>query len=209
MAKKIIPRILHTAWFGRNEKPDKIKFCMESWKKYLPHWSIIEWNEDNFDLSLFPFAQEAYKRKRWAFVSDIVRLKCLFDHGGVYVDSDVEILKSLERFLIHRAFTGHETSQLTLAATMGAEQGHPWIKYLLNYYDNRPYDETPNTQIVSRLNKPFIESENKYGFTFLKNDVWIYPVEYFASFDHKNLKIIPHENAYTYHHFCGSWLGRV
>jgi mannosyltransferase OCH1-like enzyme len=128
MAKKIIPRILHTAWFGGAEKPDKIKMCMESWKRHLPNWEFIEWNENNFDLSPFPFAQEALRRKRYAFVADIVRLKCLLDNGGVYVDADVEILKSLDRFLVHRAFTCHETSNLTLSATMGAEKNHPWLR---------------------------------------------------------------------------------
>jgi hypothetical protein len=79
---------------------------------------------------------------------------------------------------------------------------------LLDYYTDRPYDETPNTQIVSMLNRPLIERENQYGFKWLKDDVWIYPVQYFASFDHKNLRVIPHENAYAYHHFCGSWTSR-
>lgn len=208
MAKNLIPRKLHYVWMGRGEKPDKIKYCMESWHKHLKGWEIIEWNEDNFPLNKYPFALKAYRRKRWAFVSDVARLYALYTEGGVFVDADVEIVKSLDRFLAHRAFTGHETQQLTLAAVMGAEKRHPWIEYLLKYYDNRPYDETPNTQIVSRLNKPLIERQDKYGYTYLRDGVVIYPVEYFASFDHKRLKVIHHPNAYAYHHFAGSWTGR-
>lgn len=205
----MIPRILHYAWFGVNEKPEIVKYCIESWKKHLKGWEIVEWNENNFPLEEFPFALTAFKRKRYAFVSDIVRLKCLLDHGGVYVDSDVEIVKPLNRFLKHRAFTGHETNDLTLAAVMGAEKEHPWIKYLLDYYDGRPYDETPNTQIVSKLNKPLITGQSRFGYKWLKDDVWIYPKEFFASYDHFNLKIIPHPNAHAYHHFAGTWLGRT
>lgn len=207
MAKKIIPRIIHTCWFGDAPKPPKILMCLESWKKHLSNYEIMEWNENNFDLSQFPFAQEAFKRKRYAFVTDVVRLWALKTYGGVYMDGDVLVLKSFDRFLSHRAFTGHETSELTVTATMGAEKNHPWINRLLSYYDNRSYSETTNTQIITNMNKPLIERKS-HGFTYLRDGVVIYPVHTFANFDHKKLVPIPHPEAYAHHLYAGSWLGR-
>lgn len=206
MAKKI-PRIIHTCWFGDNPKPLKILACLESWKKHVSNYEIIEWNEHNFDLSKYPFAQEAFKRKRYAFVTDVVRLWAIYTYGGIYMDGDVLVLRPLDRFLNDRAFSGHETETLTITATMGSEKGHPWPKKLLDYYMDRPYDETTNTQIISALNKPLIERES-YGHTYLKDGVVIYPVHTFSNFDHQNLVPIPHKDAYAQHLYAGSWLGR-
>lgn len=207
MAKKI-PKIVHYCWFGGAEKPPIIQRCLDSWKKYLSNFEIIEWNENNFDLTQNAFALEAYKRKRYAFVTDFVRLKVLHDYGGIYMDSDVEVVKPLNRFLVHSAFTGHETDDLMVTATMGAQPKHPWVKMLLDFYSlERPYKEVTNTQIITLLSRPWIERE-AYGFRYLKHDVVIYPKDYFAPFDHVNLRVMPTENTYTMHHFAGTWTGR-
>jgi len=208
MAKKLISKIIHTCWFGSNQKPPKILACLESWKKHLPEYEIREWNEHNFDLSQNPFALEAFNRKRYAFVTDYCRLKLLYDFGGLYFDSDIEIVKPLDKFLWNRAFSGHETDSLTITAVMGAEKNHPWVKMLLDYYSiDRPYSERTNTQIITELNKPWIERQS-YGHTYLKEGVVIFPVSTFASFDHINLKKIPSDDAYAYHLYAGSWTSR-
>lgn len=209
MAKKIIPRTIHYCWFGNKEKPPIIIDCINSWKKHMPTWEIIEWNEHNFDLSQNSFAQEAFDKKRYAFVTDYCRLKLLYDHGGLYMDSDMLVVKPLDRFLESHAFTGHETSSLTVTAIMGSVKGHNWIKLLLDYYTNRAYNEQTNTNIITQLSRPLIVRENEYGFRFLEDDVVIYPIHTFCSYNHQKLEIIPHEDAYAYHLFAGSWTSRA
>lgn len=202
-----IPKRIFFCWFGGNQKPDKILRCIESWHKYLPDYEITEINESNFDINLCPYTKQAYEQKKWAFITDVCRLKALYDTGGLYFDADIEILKPLDGFLFHRCFTGHETSRLMLAAVMGAEQGHPWIKYLLDYYLTLDLQCIPNTQIVTDLSYPLVVREGN-GFRYLRDGVVIYPVEVFAPYDHTNLRPTPTENSYAIHHFCGSWTPR-
>lgn len=175
----------------------------------MPTWEIIEWSENNFDLSQNSFAQEAFNRRRYAFVTDYVRLKVLYDHGGVYMDSDVEVLRPLDKFLEHKAFSGHETKDLLVTATMGSIPKHSWIELLLKYYDNRTYSENTNTNIITQLSKPLIVRENQYGYRWLQDDVWIYPVETFCPYDHVNLRPLPTNNTYAMHLFAGTWKGRT
>ena len=202
-----IPKIIHYCWFGKNEKPLKIQRCLESWQKIMPDYKIIEWNEDNFDINSNQFVKEAYENKKWAFVTDYVRLWALYNFGGIYMDSDVEVIKPLDEFLYQRAFTGHETDEMLICATMGAEPRHGWIEYLLSYYSKAKFDMTANTKIITAMTKPYVEKEEN-GFTYVKQDVVIYPTDYFCPFDHKNMKPMMTENTYTIHHFCGSWLDK-
>jgi lipopolysaccharide biosynthesis glycosyltransferase len=205
-----IPKIIHYCWFGGQQKPAKIMDCINSWKTILPEYEIIEWNESNFDISLSPYAKAAYDAKKYAFVTDYVRLWALFNYGGIYMDSDVQVVKPLDQFLYHGAFTGHETAEKMGTATMGSRRGHPWIKMLLDYYETQEFDiknMRPNTDVITELSRPIIKS-SKDNYVILENDVHIYPVEYFCSFDHVNLKVIPTDKAYTHHLFFGSWLGR-
>lgn len=202
-----IPKHIFYCWFGRGPKPDKILRCMESWQKHLPDYEITEINEDNFDVNICQYTRQAYSSMKYAFVTDICRLQALYDFGGIYLDADVEVLKPLDGFLFHRCFTGHETNRLMLAAVMGSEPKHPWIKFLLDYYMKLELRYIPNTQIVTDLSYPLIVGEGN-GFRYLRDDVAIYPIETFAAFDHHNLKPMPTENSYAIHHFCGSWTGR-
>ncbi|QSF43541.1 glycosyltransferase family 32 protein [Paenibacillus tianjinensis] len=208
MAKKLIPRRLIYCWFGNNEKPPMVQKCIASWKEHNPTWEIVEINENNFPIDEYPFVQEALKRKKYAFATDVARLWGLLNMGGVYCDSDFFCVRPLDRFLETRAFTGHETKDLMVTAIMGSVKGHEWIKLLLDYYKDRPYGENTNTNIITQLSKPLVIRENEYGFRWLKGDVTIYPVSYFCSFQHQKLEIIPHKDAYGYHLFLGSWTGR-
>ena len=98
----MIPKVIHYCWFGRGELPPLAKKCLDSWKKYCPDYEIKEWNEDNFDLDSYPYVREAYDKRKFAFVTDVVRLYALYHEGGIYMDTDVEVLKPLDRFLSHR-----------------------------------------------------------------------------------------------------------
>ncbi len=203
-----IPRKIHYCWFGGRPKPLIIQKCMESWRRILPDYEVIEWNESNFDLSRYSYAKVAYDSGKMAFVTDIVRLWALYHYGGVYLDGDVEILQPLDRFLKHRAFTGHEIDDLWLTAVLGAEPGHPWIGMLLRHYEAAPFDCVPNTQVVTRLSRPLLERE-VYSFKYLRDGVAIYPVDTFCGYNHQELRPIVTENSYATHWFAGSWLGRA
>ena len=105
----MIPKKIHYCWFGRGEMPDLVRKCIASWKKYLPEYEIKEWNEDNFDLNSYPYVREAYHNKRFAFVTDVVRLHALYYEGGIYMDTDVEVLKPLDSLLNYKIVSGFES----------------------------------------------------------------------------------------------------
>lgn len=206
-----IPKMIHYCWFSDKPKPDNIKRCIDSWYKVLDDYIIIEWNENNYDVNKNPFVKKAYETKKYAFCADVCKLEALYNYGGISLDADCLAIKPLNRFLQHRAFTGHEADKYLVSATMGAHKGHSWVKLLLDYYNNIEFNENnmiPNTQIITKLSEPLIiKKEN--GFTYLHDDVVIYPTEYFASYDHVNYKPIVNENSHMVHLFEGSWLNDI
>lgn len=207
-----IPRIVHYCWFGRGEKPKLIRKCMKSWKKHLNGYRFMEWNEDNFDVSSVRYVKEAYEARKFAFVSDYVRLHALMKHGGVYLDTDVEVLGTLDGFLNHEAFSGFEDERYLQSGTMGAVPGHPWIAALLNNYATRSflqadgtYDMTTNTAVISELSKrDGLVLDGKYQ--ALRNGVVFYPRTYFSPYDYINGANHLSADSCTIHHFAQSWL---
>ena len=119
----MIPKTIHYIWFGGNPLPEDAKRCIDTWKKYCPDYEIKEWNESNFDVAQNDYIKEAYEAKKWAFVSDYARLKVLVEYGGIYMDTDVEVLKPLDRFLSERAFSGFEDADAIPAGIMACEKG--------------------------------------------------------------------------------------
>jgi len=207
-----IPKIIHYAWFGGNKKPDLVNDCILSWKEHLKAYSIIEWNENNFDIESVEYIKNAYADKKYAFINDYLRLWCLHEFGGLYLDADVKVLKNFDEFLKHECFTGHETKELLITATMGSKPKTKWIDMLLNYYNNLTYSangiESANTFTISKITKPYIIKQEN-GYTYLDDNTIIYPIETFCSYDHTNLKPIPTKNSYSVHLFMGSWIGRT
>lgn len=208
-----IPRVVHYCWFGRGEKPKLIKKCIQSWQKHLPDYELVEWNEDTFDVKANLYAREAYEARKFAFVSDYVRLHALYHEGGVYMDTDVEVIKPLHRFLVHEAFSGFEDHQFLQSGTMGAVKHHPWIGELLQYYADRPFllqggdvfDLTTNTAIMSRISQKHGLKLNGQHQT-LPSGVVFYPRWFFSPYDYINGGNYINDDSYTIHHFAQSWL---
>ena len=132
----MIPKIIHYCWFGGNPKPKPAEKCIASWKKYCPDYELIEWNEDNFDVGYNKYTQYCYDNKKWAFLSDFVRLAVVEKHGGIYFDTDVELLREPDELLQYGAFYGFETENyIATGLGFGAEAGHPTISAMVAEYE--------------------------------------------------------------------------
>lgn len=193
--------------------PPLAKKCIASWMKHLQNYEFRLWNESNFDVTINKYVKQAYEARKYAFVADFVRLYVLYHYGGIYLDTDVELLKPLDRFLSHRAFTGCENEDYCVTGITGAERYHPWIKDLLEYYINKEFvrpdgkpELTPNTQIITKI------TVEKYGwvpsntYQELKEGVAIYPTDFFCPKDVHSRKLRVTENTFAIHHFAASWL---
>lgn len=213
MACKNIPKKIHYCWFGGNPLPDIAKKCIESWKLYCPNYEIICWNESNCDFSINLFVKQAAEHKKWAFVSDYFRLKVIEEHGGIYLDIDVELLKPLDNLLACEGFMGFELSDSNCINTglgFGAVSGNEIIKKLMSNYENicfvkndGSFDMTPcpkrDTQILVGLGLKQNNKTQMIGlFKFFSAD-YFSPVGFTGE---QNFS----ENTYSIHHFNGSWL---
>ena len=136
----MIPKIIHYCWFGGNPKPEIIEKCIKSWRKHCPDWEIKEWNESNYDVNVHPYVKEAYEAKKWAFVSDVARLEIIYNCGGVYMDTDVELLGPLDRFIENDAFYIFETDRnIASGLGFGAKAGHCSLKEMFTSYEGRHF----------------------------------------------------------------------
>lgn len=210
-----IPKKIHYCWFGRGEKPNVVKKCINSWLEKLPDYEIKEWNEENFDININAYVKQAYDSKKYAFVSDYVRLYALYTEGGIYMDTDVEVIKPLDEFLTHEAFSGFERKDMIPTGIMGAKTKNKWIELNLKYYEDKnfikedgSYDLTTNVFHITEISKQMgFKGGDK--FTTFGDGVAIYPFEYFCAKDHRTGKITITENTYTIHHFAGTWMDRT
>ena len=208
-----IPKIIHYVWVGNNKKSELVKRCMQSWNDKLHDFKIMEWNEKNFDISQScKFVQEAYKNKKWAFVSDYIRLKCLYEYGGIYLDTDMEIFKGMDDLLKYDGFLCIESKQTISTAIIATKPKAKWIKDILDYYDNIEFikkdgkeNNVPNTKIVKKY------LEDKMGYVFkknrylLNNNILILPQEYFSPLNCYTGKMNVTENTLGMHHYDNTW----
>jgi len=194
----MIPKKIHYCWFGGNPLPESFQICLRSWKKYLPDYEITEWNESNFDLNCCEYVKLAAGQKQWAFVSDYARALALYEHGGIYMDIDVEVKLPFDEFLQHRAFSGFEIKGSPFTAVWGTEKNHPWPKRVLEFYNQKTnFNLTTNTVFVSDLLvNEYKVDPNRDELQILDDGIVIYPSTYFCLDLPKN---------YATHHFIGTW----
>jgi mannosyltransferase OCH1-like enzyme len=212
----MIPKIIHYCWFGGKKKPKLVRDCISSWEKYLPGYQIIEWNEKNSDLTL-PFVKEAYRYKKWAFVADYIRLKVIYNNGGIYLDTDMMVLKSFDELLSNNCFLGAQDSEYLNAAIVGALPKNVFIKCCLDIYDELKFDNNNllNLSIPMILTKVIhglgIET-NFFKMKIVNNNITIYPNMYFYPFpyvdklDVLNYKKYVKDESYAVHLWVGSWV---
>jgi mannosyltransferase OCH1-like enzyme len=207
-----IPKIIHYCWFGGKPLPEEFIYNIETWKKYCDDYIIKKWYEGNFPIQNNIYCKEAYCAKKYAFVSDYARLFFLYNYGGIYMDTDVEVVKGLDRFLCHSAFSGFESNAAIPTGIMGSTKGNSWIKILLNYYNNKnfikcdgTFDLTTNVEIVTKITREFYNLTLANQYIETDDGVAFYPSEYFCPKNGATGVIRFTNNTYTIHHFSGSW----
>lgn len=208
----MIPKKIHYCWFGRGEFPVLAIKCIESWKKYLPNYEMVLWNEDNFDINVNEYVKEAYETKRYAFVSDFARLSILYTEGGIYMDVDVEVLKSIDCFLTHEAFMGfQDDSKVALGLIIGSEKGNLLIKEIMDSYSEKKFILPNGKHNLTTIIEYTMDVLLKYGIILdgslqnIKGTI-IYPKTYFCPLTYNSDKTDFSENTYTIHHFAESWI---
>lgn len=211
----MIPKVIHYCWFGNGEKSELVLKCIESWKKYCPDYEIKEWNESNYDVTKNRYMREAYEEKRWGFVPDYARIDIIYQNGGIYLDTDVEVVKRFDSVLDNESFFGFERAgeayQINLGSGFGSVEGNEFLKQIRDYYENLSFRNidgslnlTPSPIINSQT---FVESgyvlnnklQTKAGNT-------VYPYDYFAPLSWTNLKGETTKNTISIHHYNTSWL---
>lgn len=208
----MIPKKIHYIWFGKKEKTVKVKKCIASWKRYLPDYEIIEWNETNFDTSLSLFVQEALAAKMYAFASDFVRLWVVYNYGGIYLDTDVEVIKSYDDLLKEKAFFGtEEIDSINSGLSFGAEKENEVLKDLLNLYNDRKFIKSDGTFDLKTTNMIVTEYFVKKGYRLIPKiqtieNTKIFPRQYFSPIKWWEGKKKIETVTYSIHWYDASWL---
>lgn len=206
-----IPKIIHYCWFGKGKKNKLIQNCIESWKKYMPDYEVKEWNEENFDVNSNEYVKEAYNMKKYAFVSDYVRLKALHEFGGIYFDTDIEVLKNFDTILTNKDIYCFEMPDQIMTGVMISQKKSGIIFEYLKHYDKLKFkneDGTPNlipnTKFFTSLliSKGLVLNNKRQ---IIENNIEIFPNEYFCAYDMQNCRFEITKNTYTVHHYTGSW----
>lgn len=205
----MIPKVVHYCWFGGNQLPDDAKKCIESWKKFFPEYEIKEWNERNFDVNCCDYVKEAYVAKKWAFVSDYARFWILYHEGGLYFDTDVEVIKDMSNIIAQGAFMGCETDdKCNPGLGLGANPGLGLYKEILDYYEKIHFlIEGNTTETVVTHTSKILKSHGWVGNGEIEQieGVTIYPPEYFCPMDYKTGKLDITPNTRSIHWYTASW----
>lgn len=205
-----IPKIIHYCWMSNEPFPELIQECIDSWKEVLSDYRVKLWNGNNFDVNICKYTKEAMECKKYAFVSDYIRLYALYNEGGIYLDSDVKVIKSFDSILHERAFIGYESGGRLGPWLIASEPGNPIIKELLDYYTDKSFykrngdmDQTPNTvPVTNTLSMHGLLPDNCIQ---KLDDITVYPEDFFCPKNPWNGKINITSNTLAMHLFMGAW----
>lgn len=207
-----IPKIIHYCWFGGGPLGRDAQEYMRSWQANCPDYTVMRWDESNFDLSLSDYAREAYEAKKWAFLADYVRLWALEKYGGIYMDTDVELLRPLDEFLDEPAFCGFEHEKQLSTALIGSEPGGAWVRMLLADYEGRHFrrpdgslDETTNVEAITGRTRGLGGIEINGAFQRAEGLLTVYPRDWFSPMTFYTGKLAVTADTRAVHHFVASW----
>lgn len=213
-----IPKIIHYCWFGGKEKPEFVEKCIASWKKFLPDYELKEWNETNFDVNIVPYTKQGYELKKYSFITDYVRYWVLYEYGGIYLDTDVEIVKPMDEILSKISFIGREDLKIKPSVNsglgMGAIKGLPVMKDFMEIMGRVEAilpDGTINPKIQVDYMTEYLLAKGlkKHNKIQTINDLIIYPKEYFCPDYLGDGKYKLTKNTYSIHHYAASWVDDV
>lgn len=216
----MIPKILHYCWLSNEPLPSDIRSYIDGWKKLMPDYQLIKWDTSKFDVNSVPFVKQAFEKRKWAFAADYIRAYALYNYGGIYLDSDVEVLKRFDDFLDLRMMLGYENTSIKSleVAVWGAEKGHPLLRDLLRQLDNRSFIIKDNKMDVKPLPLVVRDLINAKGYHCVDvvnlnealsvsgSDIPIFPCVYFSPKSHVTNICIANDVSYSIHHFKASWM---
>lgn len=215
----MIPKKIHYCWFGRQPLPEAAQKCIASWRKYLPDYEIKEWNEDNFDVNSIPYTSQAYEANKYAFVSDYARFKILYENGGLYFDTDVEVIKPIDDIIEKGPFLGFEINPCTTRPAgavnpglgMGANSGMSIYNSILDYYSHLNFikeDGLYNTDAVVNITTRELAKAGMKEITGIQTvkDIMIYPADFFNPFDDITNRLNITTNTRSIHWYTKSWM---
>lgn len=210
----MIPKIIHYCWFGGKEKDEFTKKCISSWRKYCKGYKIIEWNETNFDINCNKYAKEAYEAKKWAFVADYVRLYVVNKYGGIYFDTDVEVLKSFDNLLKYNSFFCYEDKfEINTGSGFGSIKNNKILELMLKDYDNIGFIKSDGTYDITTcvyrntkaIYKDYISKIKDNSIISNIDDCVFLPKDYLCPYDYKTGIIHKTKNTYSIHWYNASW----
>lgn len=210
----VIPKKIHYMWLGERDIPQGLQRCIDSWCQYCPDYEIIRWDESNYDVEKCLYARQAYQNKKYGFVPDYARIDILYHHGGIYMDTDVEVIRSLDDLLYQEAFTSVEKWQvINFGGCSGAVCGHPSLEAYLQAWEKRKLIRADGT--LDPLSSGYVDTRVALDNGFMMNGqnqtvmgMNIYTYDYFHPYDYMSGKMELTDDTYTIHHFNGGWLDK-
>ena len=206
----MIPKVIHYCWFGRGELPKSAQKCIASWRKYLPDYEIMQWNEDNFDVNVVPYTAQAYAARKWAFVSDYARMWVLYHHGGLYFDTDVEVVASFDDITAAGAFMGIELADGERIAVapglgLGMEAGNAICREVLDRFEQSDFAET-NGIVPITTDTLLCHGLRPVNEVQQIDDITVYPIDYFNPLDDATGRLRRTENTRSIHWYSKTWM---
>lgn len=207
-----IPKIIHYCWLSGEPYPRDIKECIDSWHEHMPDYDFMLWDMNSFDVDAVPYVKQAVATRKWAFASDYIRLWAIYNYGGIYLDSDIKILKRFDDLLSEKAFTAFESGGRIAAWIFGGEKNAPIFKELLDYYKDRPFvredgslELIPNTIPTTKiLVKHGLRARNELQ---RLDGITVFTEDYFSPFNPWTKRTVITDNSYAMHLFKGAWFG--